>query len=197
MKLTKQKIRELIREVRRDRKKDSMILSEMADDPENQTVQTTQKDSFDEIIDILEGRNPSVKTIGIMSGQNPMAKKTSVAQNRSLDYKLKQELSSQGFQYIEIGGMFDNPEDSVLILNPSQEQMHDLSRMFTQYSYVWGQSLPTFTMMQIDYNKERGQMMEPGSKVAREVRYGEDVQNAPNYYSFDPKTGKKFVIPLY
>lgn len=197
MKLTKEKIRELIKEVVSERKKNSMILSEMAEEPEDQTIQTTQKDSFDEIIDILEGRNPSVKTIGIMSGQNPMAKETSVAQNRSLDHKLKQELASQGFQYIDIGGMFDNPEDSVLILNPNQEQMHDLSRMFTQYSYVWGQDLPTFTMMQIDYNQDQGQMMEPGSKVAREVMYGEDVQNAQNYYSFDPKTGKKFVIPLY
>ena len=52
-------------------------------------------------------------------------------------------------------------------------------------------------MMQIDYKQDRGQMMEPGSKVARQVLYDEEVQNAPDFYSFDPKTGKKFVIPLY
>ena len=84
-----------------------------------------------------------------------------------------------------------------MVLNPSPEQMHDLSRKYNQYSYVWGEDLPTFTMMQIDYKKDRGQMMEPGSKVARQVLYDEEVQNAPDFYSFDPKTGKKFVIPLY
>jgi len=190
MKLTKQKIRDLIKEVVGERKKDSMILSEMDD-------MAMPQDSFTEIIDILEGRNPSVRTIGIMSGQNPMAQETSAAQNDKLDYQLKQMLGSNNFKYIEIGGQFKNPEKSVMILNPTQQQMHDLSRQFNQYSYVWGEDLPTFIMMQIDYNQPQGQMMEPGSKVAKEVLYDEEVQNAPDFYSYDPKTGKKFVIPLY
>jgi len=197
MKLTKQKIRELIKEVITERSKTSMILSENLEEPEAETIQATEKDSFDEIIDILEGRNPSVKTVGIMSGQNPMAQKTSTAENARLANTLLADLADQGFQYIEIGGQFKNPEVSVIILNPSQDQMHDLSRKYTQYSYVWGYDLPTFAMMQIDYDKERGQMMEPGSKIAKQVLYDEEVQNASDFYSFDPKTGKKFVIPLY
>ena len=197
MKLTKQKIKELIAEVVSEKRNNSMILSEDIEEPEDQTIQMTEKDSFDEIIDTLEGRNPSVKAVGIMSAQNPMAQKTSTSENARLANALLADLAAQGFQYIEIGGQFKNPEGSVVILNPSQEQMHDLSRKYTQYSYVWGYDLPTFAMMQIDYDKERGQMMEPGSKIAKQVLYDEEVQNAPDFYSYDPKTGKKFVIPLY
>ena len=197
MKLTKQKIKELIAEVISEKRKNSMILTEDVEEPEAETIQMTDKDSFDEIIDVLEGRNPSVKSVGIMSAQNPMAEKVSTAENSRLANALLADLADQGFQYIEIGGQFKNPEVSVIILNPSKEEMHDLSRKYTQYSYVWGVDLPTFAMMQIDYKKESGQMMEPGSKVARQVLYDEEVQNAPDYYSFDPKTGKKFVIPLY
>ena len=197
MKLTKEKLKSIINEVIAENRKNSMILSENVDQPEDDAIESRPKDSFDEIIDILEGRNPSVKTVGIMSGQNPMAQKVSTAENSRLANMLLSDLADQGFQYVKIGGQFKNPEESVMILNPSQEQMHDLSRKYNQYSYVWGEDLPTFTMMQIDYKNDRGQMMEPGSKVARQVLYDEEVQNAPDYYSFDPKTGKKFVIPLY
>ena len=197
MKLTKQILKGLISEVIKENRKNSMILSENQDEPEDETIQTTEKDSFDEIVDILEGRNPSVKTVGIMSGMNPMAQETSTAENKRLANALMADLADMGFQYIEIGGQFKNPEDSVMILNPSQQQMHDLSRKYRQYSYVWGEDLPTFTMMQIDYKKDAGQMMEPGSKVARQVVYDDEVQKAKDYYSFDPMSGKKFVIPLY
>ena len=197
MKLTKQILKGLISEVISERRKDTMILTEDVEEPEEETIQMTEKDSFDEIIDILEGRNPSVKSVGIMSGMNPMAQKTSYAENKRLANALMVDLADQGFQYIEIGGQFKNPEDSVMILNPSQQQMHDLSRKYNQYSYVWGDDLPTFTMMQIDYKQDQGQMMEPGSKVAKQVFYDDKVQKATDYYSFDPKTGKKFVIPLY
>jgi len=193
MKLTKDTLRSLISEVAATKREGSMLLSENMDLPPEQPLE----DSFREIVDTLEGKNANVKTLGLMSAQNPMAQESSPATNAMLDHQLKQDLAAQGLRYIEIGGQFKNPEDSVMIFNPTQQQMHDLSRKYKQYSYVWGESLPTFTMMQIDYNQDQGQKMEPGSKVAKQVQYGDDVQAAEDFYSFDPKSGKKFVIPLY
>ena len=92
MKLTKQKIKELIAEVISEKRKNSMILTEDVEEPEAETIQMTDKDSFDEIIDVLEGRNPSVKTVGIMSAQNPMAQKVSTAENSRLANALLADL---------------------------------------------------------------------------------------------------------
>ena len=197
MKLTKDSLRALIEEVVANNRKSSILLSENMDAPEEEPLETSMSPSFKLIVDTLEGKNPNVRTVGLMSGQNPMAQETDSAANSRLAHQLEEDLDSQGLKYISIGGQFKNPEDSVMVLNPTQQQMHDLSRKYKQYSYVWGENLPTFTMMQIDYDKDQGQMMEPGSKVAKQIVYDEEVQSADDFYSFDPKSGKKFVIPLY
>lgn len=197
MKLTKDALRSLIKEVAAERRGDSMLLSEqLSDEPPAEDV-PQEKDSYDEIISILEGHNASVSTIGIMSGQNPMAQEASAEVNSQLDYKLKQDLMDIGLEFVPIGGMFGSREDSVLILNPSRDQMHDLNRKYRQWGYVWGQELPKFMMMQINYEAETGEMVDPDSVTATSVIKHEDAANATDNYSYDLKTGKKFIIPLY
>ena len=197
MKLTKDALRSLINEVAAERRGESMLLSEqLSDEPPAENV-PQQRDSYDEIIDILEGRNSSVSTIGIMSGQNPMAKEASAELNSQLDHSLKQDLMDIGLEFIPIGGMFGSREDSVIILNPSRDQMHDLNRKYRQWGYVWGQDLPTFMMMKINYEAETGEMVDSDSVTATSVIKHEDAANATDNYSYDVKTGKKFIIPLY
>lgn len=196
MKLTKEALRSLIQEVAKEKIKNSMLLSEQIDEAQSDEM-SQERDSYDEIIDILEGRNSSVSTIGIMSGQNPMAKPAPPDVNARLDFELKQNLMDIGLKFIPIGGMFGGPEDSVLILNPTRDQMHDLNRKYQQWGYVWGQELPKFMMMQINYEAETGEMVDPDSVTATSVIKHEDAANATDNYSYDLKTGKKFIIPLY
>tara|TARA_B100001778_G_C18549621_1_gene612390 strand:+ start:223 stop:837 length:615 start_codon:yes stop_codon:yes gene_type:complete len=200
MKLTKQTLRSLIKEVVTEKKGKSMLLSEQIGEAalgDDQQPQQQERDSYDEIIDILEGKNSSVSTIGIMSGQNPRAQPTAPDVNARLDSELKQDLMGIGLKFIAIGGMFGSPEDSVLILNPTRDQMHDLNRKYQQWGYVWGQDLPKFMMMQINYDSDQGEMVDPNSVTATTVIKHEDAANATDYYSYDIKTGKKFIIPLY
>ena len=196
MKLTKEALRSLIKEVAKEKIENSMLLSEQFDEAQAAEM-SQQKDSYDEIIDILEGRISSVSTIGIMSGQNPRAKKAAPDVNARLDFELKQDLMDIGLKFIPIGGVFGSPEDSVLILNPTRDQMHDLNRKYQQWGYVWGQDLPRFVMMQINYEADSGEMVDPNSITATTIIKHEDAANMTDYYSYDLKTGKKFVIPLY
>ena len=83
------------------------------------------------------------------------------------------------------------------MLNPSLEQMENLNRMYTQWGFVWGESLPTFTMYQVDYKKEAGIYKAPGSKVVNQVLKHDEIGHVEDNYTYDKKTGKKFVIPLY
>ena len=197
MKLTKQTLQSLIKEVVTERKSNSMLLSESSinESPENSVVQ--ENDPYDKLIEILEGNNASVSTIGIMSGQNPRATKAPAEENARLDFLLKQDLMDIGLRFLPIGGMFGSPEDSVLILNPTKRQMHDLNRKYQQWGYVWGQDLPKFVMMKIDYDQETGEMVDSDSVTATSIVKHEEAANATDYYSYDLTTGKKFIIPLY
>ena len=55
----------LIKEVLSENKKDSMILAE------------GKEAKYKRIMDILQGQEADVKTVGLMSGQNPMVQKVS------------------------------------------------------------------------------------------------------------------------
>ncbi len=188
MKLNKQILKKLIKEVRREQK--SMILSEAMGAP-------GPSDNYSKIIAILEGR-AGVKTVGIISGQNPMAQKSTPENNAMLAAKLNSTLAEMGLSYEEVGGVFDgHPEDSVIVLNPTLEQMEQLNRMFTQWGFVWGESLPTFTMYQVDHKQESGIYKARGSKVVNQVLKHDEIGHVTDNYTFDKQSGKKIVIPLF
>ena len=196
MKLTKDNLRSLIKEVVTERQKSSMILSENVEEPDQPDLPTSP--TFERIIKILQGEDESVQTMIIMSGQNPMAEKTDAAKNSMLAKKLEKDIANMGLSYIPIGGKFEgHDEDSVMILNPSREQAQQLNRMYKQWGYVWGQDMPNFQMMKIDYSQPEGESQAAGSKVATSVAYGSEVQNAVDNYSYDIDSGRKFIIALY
>ena len=196
MKLTKDNLRSLIKEVVTERQKSSMILSKNVEEPDQPDLPTSP--TFERIIKILQGEDESVQTMIIMSGQNPMAEKTDAAKNSMLAKKLEKDIANMGLSYIPIGGKFEgHDEDSVMILNPSREQAQQLNRMYKQWGYVWGQDMPNFQMMKIDYSQPEGESQAAGSKVATSVAYGSEVQNAVDNYSYDIDSGRKFIIALY
>ena len=202
MKLTKDKLKSLIREVVAEKRRNSMIISENMETPpeglqQDQPELPTSR-TFERILAILEGQDQSVRSIVIMSGQNPRAEKTDKETNGFLAKKLEKDIAKMGLQYIPVGGKFSgHDEDSVMILNPSREQAEKLNRMYSQWGYVWGQSMPNFEMIQIDYKSDQGEFKAPGSKTATSVDAGLEAQAATDNYSYDYASNRKFIISLY
>lgn len=198
MKLTKDKLKSLIREVVAEKRKNSIILSESMEQPPMEDEGLPTSPTFERIMNILQGQDPSVQTVVIMSGQNPMAEETDSDKNDMLAQKLESSLSSMGLEFIPIGGKFSgHDEDSVVILNPTRDQAQQLNRSFKQWGYVWGQDMPNFQMIKIDHDQPQGEAMDPNSKVATTVDAGAKVQQAVDNYSFDKPSGRKFIISLY
>jgi len=190
MKLTRNKLKELILEALDER---SMILAEGKDA------------KYRRIMDILQGEAPDVKTIGLMSGQNPMVKKVSDLANANRKEFLEKALKRENLEFIRIGAEFGgHPEQSVIILNPTQFQLDRLCREFQQWGFVWGQKFPikpgesfmAFTMMMIDYDETVGWQKDPDSKETGFVLSDKEMKGTTDF-SKDPTSGKKFGLGLY
>lgn len=196
MKITKDTIKKLIKEVLDEGSKTS---------------------KYEDVIAILEGSDADVQTIGIMSGQNPMAQASSPEDNKELKASLEERLNELGLQFIRIGGKFMGIfEQSVLILNPEDEdQMEVLNREYTQWGFVYGEKYPidaersfmVFTMYEVDYDNPMGHRKAPGSKQVGKPIRNKDMADTDDNYSYipgkgnpeggDPKVKKKFGLELY
>jgi hypothetical protein len=117
MKLNEAVLKRLIRETIRE---NSMILSE------------SLGGSYTELLEKLQGRDSSISSIGIMSGQYPMAQDTSSAEvEEQRAQELNQKLNQLGMEYVKILGNYEDiPEKSVVIKNPSMQDMEALSLDF-------------------------------------------------------------------
>ena len=193
MKLTKDKLRALIKEAMLD-KGDSMILTE-----------AMQDSKYDRIIRALEGQAPEIKTVGMMSAQNPMVRAVSAEENARRKQELEKELKKRGLKYERIGAEFGgHSEQSALVLNPTQFEMDSLCRMFQQWGFVWGERFPMnanqdfmgFTMYVVDYNQKMGWKKDPSSKETGRVLKNDEMKGAEDF-SIDPTSGKKFGLEMY
>jgi|14_taG_2_1085336.scaffolds.fasta_scaffold40268_2 hypothetical protein len=130
MKLTAQRLRSLVKQVIKENK---MVLVEAKIDMD-----------YDSVMNILRG-NTDVKTVGIMSGQNPMAQsmkgKKGARKNRALARQLKSMVTDEGLEAVEVKGVFKGiDEESLIIFNPTMEQMRDLNLQFRQWGFVFGEN---------------------------------------------------------
>tara|TARA_R100000388_G_C7173622_1_gene125149 strand:- start:81 stop:683 length:603 start_codon:yes stop_codon:yes gene_type:complete len=197
MKLTRQRLNELIKQVIKENKKNSMILTE-----------GDKKSKYKKIIEILEGKIATVDTVGIMSGQNPMVRPVRDFENKNRKAMLEKRLKEVGLSFIRIGAVFGNlPEQSVLVLDSTQLQMDMLCREFQQWGFVWGekahpyteeqQPYMVFSMQVIDYENDMGWYRDPDSKTTAIVIKDDQLKGQTSDYSVDPTSGKKFGLDLY
>jgi hypothetical protein len=127
MKLTKQLLKNLIRETIKETKMN--------------LVEAQMNANFAQVLDVLRG-NTSVRTVGIMSGQNPMATAISARRNTELNQQLKSRLDSMNLDYKTVGGIFEKiKERSVIIMNPTMRQMEELNAEFRQWGFVYGKRI--------------------------------------------------------
>ena len=195
MKLTKDIIRGMIKEVIMENQQPSMLLTERE-----------KKPKYDRIIDALEGKTEGIDSIGLMSGQNPMAQAVSQQQNTQLKGNLEERITEMGLDMIRIGGVFaHHPEQSAMILNPTEEQMEVLCREFKQQAFVYGEKYPIdqerdfmiFKIYDIDYDNPMGYRMAPGSKETATIQKHASLAGQDTDFSVDPTSGKKFGIEVY
>lgn len=175
------------------------------------------------ILGILQGNDPGIDSVAIMSAQNPMAKPVTNTTNRKLHRQILAKLQEDGVQYEEIGGVFGGlSEKALLLINPSKQYLDELNRQFTQWGFVYGERVfdPSrgpegemdisddgisgqykmqFQMMKIDYDEEAGYNQDPKSKTTDQVMDGGRIGRVKDDYSYIPGMGDegKFAIPLY
>lgn len=197
MKLTKETLTDLIKQVIKENKKPSMILTE-----------GDKKPKYQQILDVLEGKVDAIDTVGIMSGQNPMIKSVSKIDNAKRKAALEKRAKEMGLSYIRIGAIFGElPEQSLIILDPTQSQMDKLCREFEQWGFVWGEKafpgtgtgnkFMIFTMQVIDYENEMGWYKDPDSKATAMIIKDVELADKETDFSFDPTSKKKFGLELY
>ena len=207
MKLTVKGLKSLIRETIRENRMNLMEAEINA--------------NFSEVMDVLRGKT-NVRTVGIMSAQNPMASSTTPERNRALDQRLKAILDRDGFGYKVVGGVFSGiDENSVIIYNPTKQDMIDLNIEFNQWGYVFGTKINNkmeFTMQKM-HDREIDSAVDPelaavekrhheagdlGSFMPSDSNFASEIHTDPsnpsgagrddNYTMID---GQKVVIPLY
>jgi hypothetical protein len=205
MKLTKQILKKLIKETIRENR---MTL-----------VEAQVNLNRDQVLDVLRG-NTNIRTVGIMSGQNPMAQATTPQQNAELAQALKNHLDSKGMDYKVVKGVFSgHPEESVIIFDPSMEQMHSLNSKFTQWGFVYGKRIGDymeFSMQQMytpqlgsdpemaDLERDHYEGGDLGSRIPPDSNYASEIhtdvtnpQGAGRPDNITIIDGEPAVIPLY
>ncbi len=194
MKLTRDLIKQMVNEVLTENQS-SMLLNEKE-----------KKPKYDRIIDAIEGQTEGIDSVGLMSGQNPMAQAVSQQQNTQLKSNLEERIAEMGLEMIRIGGVFaHHPEQSAMILNPTEDQMEVLCREFEQQAFVYGEKYPIdperdfmiFKIYDIDYDNPMGYRMAPGSKETATIQKNAALAGQDTEFSVDPTSGKKFGIEVY
>ena len=217
MKLTKNRLKSLIKQVMTENKKKSMILTEAEVDP-----------NIDAVKDLLniDQANPDShpREVGIMTSQWPRAQKGAriSKKNRFMLTKFKKEMIAMGYEIMEIGGRFGAPEESVLIwTNDDNKSLRkDIIKMgkkYSQQAVVYGrrfisgvvdQQSGQYQDAEVYYNYE---MIETNPEDASKPEWPADVymtsatqdhvdfsagvQMLKDYFS---RIGSdKFVVPFY
>ena len=184
MKLNKTILKRLIKETMVE---NSMILTEAL------------SNSYSGLMSNLDGSDPSITSVGIMSGQYPMAQSNLTPQEEAeRAVQLNMKLDELGMNYVKIDGNYANtPEKSVVIENPTMQQMEMLCAEFEQESYVWGAregDVLSYELRKVDHTAGTSSMY-PGSKKTTVVMKHKDLKNASTNYS--ELNGMRFGFELF
>ena len=198
--MNKEKLKEMIKHVILENRRKSVLL-------ESPTMVGEDKESkYEKLMRMMKGKDPSVNTIGIMSGQNPMAKPTTPEYNEYLKDQLEIAVSDMKLSALRVGGLFEGlKEKSLLILNPTMDQMEELNRDFTQWGFVYGDkwnkkdpnSFMVFRLFEVDHKSPTGQGVAQRGKATGVVLGHQQLQNVKDDISIEPTSGKPFGVRFF
>ena len=132
MKLTKNKLRDLIKEVLSEREKDSLILTESEVSLELDRISAMLADT---------SSKSQLQRVGIMTAENPRGMPSNKQSNMQSMMQFKAALDKKGLDYVSMGGRYGSPENSVFILNPSKLDVIEMGKTFGQAAVIFGQRL--------------------------------------------------------
>lgn len=203
MKLTSKVLKNMIQEVIKESKGNSMILFE-----------ATQWTKYQRVVDMLKGDIEAVDEISILTPENPHAKPTPDF-NDARQNLFHQDMKSAGFGLRSIGGMYGGPEDSYVIPHMSVDEAARIAKKYGQESFVYSvkqdadkpmlhqMHVVDFTNAQQDPRfpvEEYGAIyhVPPGQPVkttveteSNDVQEFFDLIGASDYYSYIPGKGEK------
>ena len=137
MKLTKDSLKELIKQVVKENRRPSMILSEVEMSP-----------NFNRIAAMFSSESPDEgpRELAMMTSQNPRAQASGTeASNRNLLDSLKKDLDEEGYDYMEVGGQYGGPEDSLFIINNGRRSLKHAAiyygKKYNQQAVVVGEKM--------------------------------------------------------
>tara|TARA_R110002153_G_scaffold196692_3_gene350084 strand:- start:8 stop:601 length:594 start_codon:yes stop_codon:yes gene_type:complete len=180
------------------------------------TLTEAKQSKYNTVLEMLKGKDPSVKTVTIMSGQNPNAQQVIEPINKKLKGDLESRLKEMNLQFVRVGGKFFGVfEQSVIVINPDLQEIAKLNKEFGQWGFLYGEKFTIepgndtmlFTMYQIDYEGDSLFFRASGSARVSDVLDDSQLQGQADDFTFIPKSqqgddpesrvGKKFNIPVY
>lgn len=144
--------------------------------------------SFEQLMSMLEGDDASIKNICFMTSQYPMNKDIEDEMNEALYNELIEDLEESTADFVEIGGMYNQKEDSVVIFNREIEYYTKLGKKYDQESLVVGRRSGDNIVYSFYYPHE-GKY--EGSTTSLTYHKGYDPKD---YYSV--YRGRKFTVDL-
>jgi hypothetical protein len=208
MKLTKDSLKKLIKQVVKENKRPSMLLSEVEMDPD-----------YGRIAAMFSSQSPDggPRELAMMTSQNPRAQTAGTAEgNRSLLDSLKKDLDEEGYDYMEVGGRYGGPEESLFIINNGRKSLKHAviyyGKKYEQQAVVVGEKIyrskvdPSKPQVYYKWDmlylepEDASQPRWPEEKyVSVETRdmvvTGPTAQARSNYFS--SAAGQKFYIPFF
>ena len=98
--------------------------------------EATQETEYKRTVDMLSGDVESVDQVAILTAENPKSMAISPQQNAARLEEFKKELSSAGYGWNDVSGMYDRPEQSLMVPHMSLDDAKKFSYKYGQESFV-------------------------------------------------------------
>ncbi len=149
--------------------------------------------NIDNLMLLIHGLVPNVKTIGIITAENPHGKKANPVFNKSMNEKLEKRLREKNLGFVKVKGKYGNHENPFFVPNITKDEVLLLGKEYNQTDIIFGEKIE-------EGNKDGIRF----SLIYSDHRMGDiigqrdvfvDRKNADDYYT--EIKGRKFQIPFF
>lgn len=143
------------------------------------------------------GKDPLVKTWGIMTAENPMGNRSKSVVNKHNMLSLKRDLKQRGLEYIPVKGKYGSKENSLFILNVRMTENMSLSREYDQESFIYAECRDGYCDA---FYYEKGAGKDARYVLKHQRNHILDMSDADDFFSSicsKSKRAFKFQIPFF
>jgi len=152
----------------------------------NKNEQLIIESGFSRLAQIITGLVPSVKTFAFVTWENPMNEELDKKENEDRNNRLKSQLRSGAYGFIQIHGKYDYLENPYFVLNITEKNAVELGKEGKQESVIFGEVKDKFDITFKMIYCFTGQIL---------IRRVWRTRDEDNYYS--EYKGRKFQIPFF